>query len=236
MYQPAVRIAASVVSAVLLVSAAQSQVPELTPEQQAVFDAMIRSSGGDPDQINAARARARADAQFADELRYSLVGVYQGRTNVSGDQNWMAYADVGDRVEIQFDWKVSEARLLGNAAIQNHAATIANPRNPEVKCAPPRVSGPLEYHVRSVEQGIGANLRLNMQTAFPALQVHQLCTGTLKAIAAGNKQEPVEFMVPPPTMLSMSLPPGGDVTRSADGKSLTIRQGGWRWTFTPRSK
>ncbi|MDF3022254.1 MAG: hypothetical protein K0Q92_3557 [Steroidobacteraceae bacterium] len=209
---------------------------ELTPEQQAVFDEMIRQSGGDPALVNAARAQAQVAANYGDVVRYTVTGVYQGRTNVSADSNWMAFADVGDRVSMQFDWQVSEARLLGTVAIQNHAATLANPRNPEPKCAPPTINGPFDYDLRAVEQGIGGTLRLHVQTRAPAVQVHQFCTGTLKPIAARNSLGHIEFMVPPPTMLAMQLPATGTITRSSDGKSLVHQQGGWRWTFTPRSK
>ncbi len=215
---------------------ANGQAPELTPEQQALFDEMVRSSGADPAMVNAARAQAKAAEKFSDVVRYSVTGVYQARTNVSADANWIAYADVGDRVELQFDWKLSEARLVSTASIQNHAATLANPRNWEAKCAPPAVNGPFEYDLRAVEQGIGGALRLHVQTRFPPVQVHQFCTGALKSIAPKNVLGPMEFMVPPPTMLGMQLPAGGPVTRSADGKSLVLQQGGWRWTFTPRAR
>jgi hypothetical protein len=212
----------------------QGSAQELTPEQQAVLDDMIRKAGGDPAVVNAARAQAQAAGQWADVVRYSVTGVYQARTNVSADSNWMAFADVGDRVSMQFDWQVSEARLVSAVSTENHAATFANPRNPEAKCAPPTVTGPFEYDLRAAEQGIGGTLRLHIQTRFPAVQVHQFCTGTLKPIAAKNSLGQFELMVPPPTMLAMALPPGGTITRSSDGKSLVHQQGGWRWTFTPR--
>lgn len=215
-----------------LASGANTQ--ELTPEQQAIFDEMVRSTGGDPAALKAAQAQVAG--QFGDVVRYTVTGVYQARTNVSADSNWIAYADVGDRVELQFDWKLAEARLMSTASIQNHAATLANPRNWEAKCAPPTINGPFEYDVRAVEQGIGGSLRLHVQTRFPPVQVHQFCTGALKSIAPKNVLGQLEFMVPPPTMLGMSLPAGGTITRSADGKSLVHQQGGWRWTFTPRRK
>jgi hypothetical protein len=225
-----------VLSALALGLSAGTPAQELTPEQQAIFDQMIRDSGGDPEMLKAARAGAQAAAQYSDLVRYSVTGVYQGRTNVSADPNWMAFADVGDRVDMQFDWQVSEARLVGTVSLQNHTATLANPRNPEAKCAPPTIDGPFEYELRGVEQGIGANLRLHLQTRFPPVQVHQFCTGALKAIAAKTSSGQMEFMVPPPTMLTMQLPPGGNVTRSADGKSMVLQHQGWRWTFTPRKK
>ena len=118
----------------------------------------------------------------------------------------------------------------------NRQATLANPRNWEAKCAPPKINGPFEYDLKSVEQGIGGTLRLHVQTSFPPVQVHQMCTGAVKSIAAKQTMGAHEFMVPPPTMLSMSLPPGGPVALSADRKSLVHQKDGWTWTFTPRNK
>ena len=229
--------ARTLVSCLAVLGAANvAHAQELTPEQQALFDQMVRNAGGDPAALKAAQAQAKANAQWNDVVRYSAIGVYRERTNVSSDQNWLAYADVSDRIEMQFDWKMSDAQLLGTPTIQNHKATLANPRNPEAKCAPPTVNGPFEYDLKSVEQGIGANLRIHVQTSYPPVQVHQFCTGAMKSIPAKQRTQPQEFMVPPPTMLSMSLPAGGTVTRSSDGKSLILKNDGWTWTFTPRNK
>lgn len=209
---------------------------DMSAADRALLEQMMRNAGVDPAQVKAAAAQAQAAQRFGDVVRYNIVGVYQGRTNVSADQNWLAYADVSDRVEMQLDWKISEAKLVSIASLQNGKATLANPRNPEAKCAPPIVSGPFEYDLKSIEQGIGANLRVHIQTSFPSVQVHQFCTGALKSIAAKQAQVIEELFVPPPTMLSMPLPPDGAVTLSSDRKSLVHKKGGWTWTFTPRTQ
>lgn len=224
------------VLALVLAAGAQAQGQELSAEEKALLEQMMRNTGVDPRQVSAAAAIAQKAQQFGDVVRYSVVGVYQSRTNVSADSSWMAYADVTDRVEMQFDWKLSEGKLMGAPSLQNHKATLANPRNPEAKCAPPKVNGPFEYDLKSIEQGIAATIRLNVQTSFPPVQVHQFCTGALKPIAAKQTMAPLEFSVPPPTMLGMALPPNGPVTLSSDGKSLVHRNQGWTWTFTPRAK
>ena len=234
MFTPHIRCIFTCFAAIGLATVAQGQ--ELTPEQQAIVDQMMRSNGLDPEQMRAARAQAQRAQQFGDVVRYSVVGVYQARTNVSAEPNWIAYADVGDRVEMQFDWKVAEAQLMSAASLQNRESTLANPRNWEAKCAPPKINGPFEYDLKSIEQGIGGTIRLHMQTSFPPVQVHQFCTGALKAIPAKQTMVMHEFSVPPPTMLSMSLPPNGAITLSSDGKSLVHQKDGWTWTFTPRKK
>jgi hypothetical protein len=209
---------------------------DMSAADRALLEQMMRNAGMDPEQVKAASAQFQKAQQFGDVVRYSVVGVYQSRTNVSADQNWIAYADVTDRVEMQFEWKTSEARLVSSAALQNGKSTLANPRNWEAKCAPPKVNGPFEYDLKSIEQGIGGTIRLHFQTSFPPVQVHQFCTGALKAIAPKQTSVTHEFMVPPPTMLGMSLPPNGDVTLSQDGKSLVHKKDGWTWTFTPRAR
>ena len=42
-------------------------------------------------------------------VRYHIVGVYQAKTDVIGDVNWIGYADVTDNVTIDLDWKIPEA-------------------------------------------------------------------------------------------------------------------------------
>ncbi len=118
--------------------------------------------------------------------------------------------------------------------MQNHKATLANPRNWEKKCAPPKINGPFEYDLKKVEEALGGSARLHIQVSYPPVQVHQMCTGALKAVAAQQKNNVVELFIPPPSMLAMPLPPNGTVTRSADGKSLVHKKDGWTWTFTPR--
>lgn len=228
------KLLATGIIALELAAAAGAQ--ELTAEERAILDQMMRNAGVDPQQANAASAQLQRAQQFGDKVRYRVVGVYRDRTNVSADPNWMAYADVTDRVELQLDWQLSEAKLIGAASLQNAKATLANPRNPEAKCAPPSVQGPFEYDLKSAEQGIGGALRLHVQTSFPPVQVHQFCTGALKAIAAKQTMVTHDLMVPPPSMLAMQLPANGEMTRSADGNSLVHRKGGWTWTFTPRPK
>ena len=53
----------------------------------------------------------------AEVVRYHIVGVYQARTNVIGDPNWIGYADVTDRVTIDLKWKLTESKMLGVPAI-----------------------------------------------------------------------------------------------------------------------
>lgn len=201
---------------------------EMSEEDQAILDQMA--------QMEAAQAQMRVAQQFGDVVRYSVVGSYQAQTNVSADANWIAYADVTDRVELQLQWQLSEGKMIGAPSIQNHKATLANPRNWEKKCAPPKIEGPFEFELKKVEAGLGGTMRLHMQTNFPPVQVHQMCTGALKPVAAKQTPGMVELFVPPPTMLAMPLPANGDVTRSADGKSLVHKKGGWTWTFTPRGQ
>ena len=226
------RIIATCIVALCLAPGLQAQ--ELSPEDQAILDQMMRSNGLDPQQIEA--ASKQAELLSSDVIRYSVVGVFQGRANVSSDQNWMAYADVVDRVEMQFQWKLSEGKLMGTPAMQNFKSTVSNPRNPEAKCAPPTIKGPYEHaDLKSIKQGLSATIQMHLQRTYPPVDVHQFCTGALKAIPPKQTMSEYEIMVPPPTMLSMPLKPTDPVSLSADRTSLVLRKDdGWTWTFTPR--
>ena len=65
-------------------------------------------------------------------IDYHIVGVYQGRTNVVGDSNWIGYADVTDRVEIDLKWILSESKMVGTPTFQNTQSEVKNPRNPDL--------------------------------------------------------------------------------------------------------
>jgi hypothetical protein len=213
----------------LAIASSFAAAQDMTPEQRAFVEQMMRQQGIDP----AVLEQAAAAQRFDDVTRYRVVGVYQTKTNVSADPNWMAFADVGDRVELNFAWKLSEGQLVGTPALQNHAATLANPRNPEPKCAPPKVDGRYEQDLRIAKQGIGANLELQFEVAHPAVQAPQFCTGAPKAIAARRVGRRIDLPVPAPTLLSMNLPASGDVRVSSDKKSLIYAREGWTWTYTP---
>jgi hypothetical protein len=211
---------------------------KMSPEDEAIYRNMMKSVGVDPGAASEAARSNAAARPWTDGkngiVDYHIVGVYQGRTNVSGDSNWIAYADVTDSVTIDLKWKLAESMLLGTPTFQNAKSGVTNPRNPEPKCSPPVIKGEYEhYEIQGIKQGLGGALELQVKTAYPVVDVAQFCTGARKTIPASSKVHPEEMVVPSPVMLGMSLPDSDTLRISADRKSLIQKKGGWTWTFTP---
>ena len=218
-------------------AAAAVHAQSLTPEEQAMLERMMRSSGMDPEQIRQMQQMqaSQANAQrWGDVVHYRLIGVYRAQANVSSDANWGAHVDAVDRIEMTFDWQLTEGKVIGTPVIHNFKTTIANPRNPEKKCAPPTVNGPYEHaELKQVEAAYGTSVHLHMQRSYPPVAVAQFCTGTRKNIPAVQRMDVYELPVASPALLSMPLTDATMVKPSADGKSLIFEKGGWTWTFTP---
>jgi hypothetical protein len=211
---------------------------KMSPEDEAIYRNMLKAAGVDPGAANDA-AKSNAAARRGTEsnagiVDYHIVGVYQGRTNVSGDSNWLAYADVTDRVVIDLKWKLAESTLAGTPTIQNSKSEVKNPRNPEPSCSPPVIKGEYEhYELQGIKQGLGGALELQVKTTYPVVDVAQFCTGARKTIPASSKFHPEEMVIPSPVMLGMSLPDSDNLRISADKKSMIQKKSGWTWTFTP---
>ena len=211
---------------------------KMSAEDEAIYRNMLKAAGVDPGAVNDA-AKSNAAARRGTEgnmgiVDYHIVGVYQGRTNVSGDSNWLAYADVTDRVVIDLKWKLAESTLAGTPTIQNTKSEVKNPRNPEPSCSPPVIKGEYEhYELQGIKQGLGGALELQVKTAYPVVEVAQFCTGARKTIPASSKLHAEEMVIPSPVMLGMSLPDSDTLRISADKKSMIQKKSGWTWTFTP---
>jgi hypothetical protein len=170
----------------------------------------------------------------ADLIRYHIVGVYQDRTNVVGDANWIGYADVTDRVVIDLKWRLSASKLEGTPSFLNEKSVVKNLCNPEPSCLPPILKGEYEhYELLGIKEGLGGALELQVQTTYPVVEVAQFCTGNRKTVPASRRTRPEELVVPSPVMLGMPLPDSDNLRISPDKKSLVHKKAGWTWTFTP---
>lgn len=211
----------------------------MTPEEQAIYDEMVRQSGLDPAEVAKATRQAEAARAGMESngglYHYDIVGVYQRETDISGDSNWPAYADVSDRVEISLSWNLSALELAGDPAVTNYASVTGTPRNFERSCEPPTVEGTYEQaDVQGVAQGMGGTVTLTVQTRHPALKVVQMCVGSRKPIPASEETTMIELVVPSPVALTMDVPPSNDMEITPDKHSIIWRKDGWTWTFTPR--
>src|SRR6187551_3731994 len=89
----------------------------------------------------------------ADVVRYHVVGVYQGKTYIASDGS--GQADVSDRVVLDFTWKLSEMKLVGQATIQNTKTTVTNVSDREPSCLAPVLKGEYEhYDVVGIKEGL----------------------------------------------------------------------------------
>lgn len=221
-------------------SLAPAQKP-MSPEDEAIYRNLIKGTGIDPDQVKEARKSTESSRRWSEGkdgiVYYHIVGVYQGRTNVVGDPNWIGYADATDRIEIDLAWKLADSKLVGTPTFKNSRSEVKNLRNWEPKCLPPVLKGEYEhYELLGIKQGLGGNLELQVQTTYPIVEVVHFCTGSRKTVPASRTTRTEEFGVLSPVMLSMQLPDSDDLRVSADRKSLVQKKAGWTWTFTPSTR
>ena len=214
---------------------------KMTAEQEAIYRNMAKSAGIDPTMATQAVKANESSQRWTDGkdgiVDYHIVGVYQGQTNVSADSNWIAYADVTDRVVIDLKWKLSESKLVGAPTFQNSKSELRNPRNWEPKCQPPAIKGDYEhYEMRGIKQGLAGALEVQVQTSYPAVEVVQFCSGARKPIPASRKVHVEQMVVPSPMMLTMALPDSDNLRIAPDKQSLIQKKAGWTWTFTPSVK
>jgi hypothetical protein len=168
----------------------------------------------------------------ADVIRYHVVGVYQGKPIIANGA--AARADVSDRVVIDFTWKLSEMKLVGEASFQNTKTTVTNPVDSEPKCLPPVLKGDYEhYEVLSIKDGLSGSLEFQVQTKYPVVEVAQFCTASRKAMPAKTVTRAEQFVVISPVSFGMPLPDSDDLRISKDKKSLIVKKDGWTWTYTP---
>jgi hypothetical protein len=218
---------------------------QMTPEEEAVYKAMMQQSmGADADAnmgaAEASRKQVESSRRWTEGkgiVHYHIVGEYQARTNVVGGGGAIGYGDVTDRVVIDLDWKLSAAQLVGTPVIQNAKSTVKNLRDYEPKCLPPILNGEYEhYQLLSLKPGLSGQLEAQVVTTYPPVQVVQFCTGKRKVVPAARDERPEEFLIHSPVMLTMALPDSEELSVSPDKKSLIVKKDGWTWTYTPSVK
>jgi hypothetical protein len=228
------------VALTLHTSFASAQQP-MSPQDEALYRQMIKNMGGDPTTAMAATKQVDASRKWTEAkgglIHYHIEGVFQGQVNVVGGGNWIGYADVSDRVVIELDWNLGQSKLAGTPQIQNSKSTVRNPRNPEPKCLPPILRGDYEhYELLGIKNGLSGALEFQVRTAYPVVEVAQMCTGSRVKVPASVKSRRESFVVISPVLLNSQVPDSDNLRISADRKSLIHQQAGWTWTFTPSIK
>jgi hypothetical protein len=212
---------------------------KMSAEEEALYKRMVEGTGIDPDLAMEAKKQNESSRPWTEAgvIDYRIVGVYEGRANVSSESNWSAYVDVTDRVIIDLKWNLAESKLVGTPGVENTKSIVKNPRNPEPSCLPPILKGEYEhYELLGIRDGLAGALELQVQTTYPAVEVAQSCTGSRKTVPASVKTRPEEMAVPSPVMFEMPLPDSDNLRISQDKKSLIHKKAGWTWTFTPSIK
>jgi hypothetical protein len=165
-------------------------------------------------------------------IYYTVEGVHSGAASVTSTQGGLA--DVTDRVTMNLEWSLGEARLLNVTALRNYPSEVKNLRDREPKCMPPVLNGPLELAtVQEVTNGLGGAIDLKVERSYPAAGVAQFCTASRKTVPAEKKVFMDSMAVPSPVLLAMGAPASGGVSYSADRKPILVKKDGWTWTFTP---
>ena len=164
-------------------------------------------------------------------IYYTVEGVHSGETSVTPTMGGLA--DVADRVTMNLEWSLGDMQLVKVSGLTNATAEVSKLRDREPKCLAPVLKGPLEMTVLDVANGLGGAIDLKMEKSYPAVEVAQFCTASRKAVPASKKVSVVTMMVPSPVMMAMGAPATKELSYSADGKSMIVKQGNWSWTFTP---
>ena len=167
-------------------------------------------------------------------VAYEIVGVYQGQVNVISGSNWIAYADVTDRVEIDLAWNLSESKLVGTPTFRNTKSTIGKVRGFESTCTPPTLTGEYEhYELQGLKDGLGGSLEAQVLTIHPGALAPQFCTGKPATVKPRRDLRPEEFTVLSPVAFGIGAPDSDALRISPNKKSLITKKAGWTWTFTP---
>jgi hypothetical protein len=163
-------------------------------------------------------------------IYYTVEGVHSGEILVTNGPG--GYGTVADRVTMNLEWSLADNKLLKVSGLTNTPAEVSKLRDYERKCNPPVLKGPLEMTVLEVAQNPIGMLDIRIEKSFPAAEVSQVCTSK-KAVAAAKKVEMIQMMVPSPVMLAMGAPSTKELVFNPDGKSMTVKEKNWSWTFTP---
>ncbi len=164
---------------------------------------------------------------------YHVDGAYSGKALIS-DPNGGAWADVTDRVVMDFEWDFINMKLGRVLKLENFPTKTANVRQGESKCAPPVPRGAYEHWtVLALADGLSGQAEMKVETTIPDVDTPQLCTGKPKLFKGKKAVHPEELNVLSPVLFTMPFSASSGMAVSADKKSLILKKNGWTWTFTP---
>ena len=164
-------------------------------------------------------------------VHYHVVGEYDGKASVSS--TGAGFADVKDRVEIDFLWDLAQG-LIGDAKFQNTVTTTSKLRDFEPQCLPPVLKGAFEfYDVQKIEAGVSLSLKLFVRTTYPVVEVAQSCTASRRTVPAKVGDRFEELVVPSPMGFAMGVPDTVELQYHKQTQHIVFHKNGWAWTFAP---
>jgi len=168
----------------------------------------------------------------AELIKYHIVGVYQDSTFIASDGAGLA--DIGDKVVIDLNWKMSQQTIVGTPVIQNSKSTISKVRDLTPACLAPVLQGDYEhYELLSIKPGPAGVLMFTSTTSYPVVEAAYRCTMSRKPVPAKVVTTPVDFSLPAVMLFGMPIEASDGLTISPDKKFFTVRKNGWTWTITP---
>ncbi len=163
-------------------------------------------------------------------LKFNVVETYAAERYVlnGGD----ARADVTDRYELEFRWNQFESKLVGEPTFTNYPSEVSNVRGSTPGCPPPTLSGDFEHgSVVSMAQSEGL-LVVTLRTDYPAGAVSQMCSDSMRAVAASSEEQPVMLMTPAIALLGMKTGQMPGLTVEGDTLTMTHDEGTTSWTIS----
>lgn len=164
---------------------------------------------------------------------YVAIGEYNTpRTTImGGGGEYGALAPVSDKVKFTFDWDQTTLQFVGEPKIENFPSTVGPVINDVKGCPAPRPSGDFEYRtVLDMKATYGGFVELTVRTDFVGGEAPKACGGGWVTVEPKSVTEAASWAVTPPTVMAMPLPE--NMSKSADGKTLTVKDEDWSWTIT----
>lgn len=169
----------------------------------------------------------------ASKVRYEVVGEFHDARTLILNGGTNAYADVVDRVEIDFFYEHGGEGLTGAPRVRDFPSRVSNVRNGAEGCTSPVIKDAYEHStIRTAEEGYGGDLHLTTIRTMAGGTVPAACTGAPQAFAASSEEDLVQFLVPAPSLLALDASEVDDslqVIAAAD--TIVVRDGGWTWTY-----
>jgi hypothetical protein len=195
-----------------------------------------------------ARAQGQADLQAmlkwqtAKVIHYDVVAEYSGATPALAKPPnapvGAGNSQVTDRFEIGFDWDPASMAMIGKAAVKNFPSKVSP--IPAGKCAAPTVSGSYDHvEVLDVKTGPAASnsLELSIRRTYPAGVItypneKDICTRL--AIPARTDLDKAGVLVPLGLFFVMPQAVPANITVGKDGRTMTLKDREWTYTYTLR--